>query len=213
MKPAVASLLGSMLLVAALPALPAAETVEPAERIGDFYLLPDSRLDQVYLRDGVDFSDYDKVMIDTVALWYAQGGSFRPPYVDVARMELYFRTALVKALMEGYQIVDEPGPGVLQIHAELIDLKTTPATEEGLSQLRRYRFPTAPGHVTLVGQFHDAESGMVIARAADMDKAEGDPTLAEPVENWEQIEQAFARWAVVVRAFLDEAHASTSAAE
>src|SRR5689334_16749132 len=88
--------------------------------LGDYSKLkprPDSQLIYNYVYENpnkVYSSKYDKFLIDAVTVFPSKDADFKGINAnDLALLEKYFHDSLVKALTEnnGYQVVEEPGPG------------------------------------------------------------------------------------------------------
>ncbi len=123
-------------------------------------------------------------------------------------LKSWFQDAVVEALSGdgGYRIVDIPGPDVLRITAELIDLivriPTQRTSGRGGMAVRSY------GEVTAVLEVRDSQSGEILARAADR----RDPT-ATAAQEMVEVRASFVRsdtrrlfgfWAGLLRQRLDQ---------
>ena len=172
----------------------------------------DSRLDEVYIKTGVDFSHYHSIMIDAISVWYPDQYSPSPENVEKARANLaraqdLFRQTIREALADRYSVTDKPGKDVLRIHAEFVDLRAIPQGGDIPVELARYDFETKPGHITLVAQLLDSQSGDLLARAADVGQQES--IGGDGLVNWDAISSDFDYWAEIFRTWLDEVHASS----
>jgi hypothetical protein len=138
-----------------------------------FSKLDGTRLDHVYVRDGVDLTAYHALLLDAISVWYPTVSAPADTDSDVARVNLeraqeLFRDAIVDAVGASFAIVERPGAGVLRVHAEFIDLRSIGPDEPLPADLARYSFRTKPGHVTMVGTLYDSLSGEELVRAADL---------------------------------------------
>lgn len=164
--------------------------------------LQDSRLDAVYIKTGIDFARYTSVLIDSVSVWYPPGGG--PSGAEIATMEQMFRDALAESLKGGYKIVTTPNRHALRLHTEFVDLSSLTPDAAVPEEFRRYKFKTASGHITLVGELRDSRTGELLARAADLG-------LGEMWVQGGQLDQVslavdFRRWAGIFRVWMDEVH-------
>jgi len=170
----------------------------------------DSTLDEVYLKDGVDFSRYSAVMIDGISVWRPSNHILSPEDAKTARANLaraqdLFIESVSNALSDRYTVVGAPGKNVLRVQVEFIDLRALAPGEELPSDLDRLRVRTKPGHITMIARLLDSRSGEVLARAADLGKREAFGTYT--LIDWEAIASDFEYWALVFRGWLDQMHA------
>jgi hypothetical protein len=147
--------------------------------VDGLYRVDNSRLQIAYMKPDIDLDRYTAFMLDPVAVAYQRDpggrtGAGAPAGVDAnfaltaAEMDEltgYFREAVVEALGRdgAYRIVETPGPDVLRITAQLIDLIVRLPRPTGAAQgvTRSY------GEVTLVLEVRDSQSGEILAMAAD----------------------------------------------
>ncbi len=80
----------------------------------------------VWVDPGVDLARYQRFLIEPVQVRLAEDAAHKT--VDPAELKAladYLREALVKALSPTYQVVKEPGPGVLRMRVAITDLVPT----------------------------------------------------------------------------------------
>lgn len=166
----------------------------------------DSALDEVYFKNGVDFSRYMAVMIDDISVWRPSTHVLSPEDAKTARANLaraqdLFQQTVHDAFSDRYPIVRTPGKDVLRVQVEFIDLRALAPGEALPADLNRLRFRTQPGHITMIARLLDSTSGEQLARAADLgkQKSHGSYTLVD----WEAIASDFDYWARVFRGWLD----------
>lgn len=76
-----------------------------------------------YEKPGLNLSAYQTLMIDPLVVWNnpdPKDGGINA--VDLWQLQLTFRERIVKALDNGYTVVDQPGPNVLRLRAALTDV-------------------------------------------------------------------------------------------
>jgi len=76
-----------------------------------------------YVDSTVDFSKYQKLLVDRIKVWYKEGGDYKgidPD--DLKALTDYFHQAIVEAVGDDYTVVNEPGPDVLRVRIALTDL-------------------------------------------------------------------------------------------
>ena len=83
-------------------------------------------LDLLYLPDGTfeRLAEYDKLMVDQPEIWIDEDSEYRGTKPDnIKAIADLVREALIRRTEErGYEIVEQPGPGVLYIRVALTDL-------------------------------------------------------------------------------------------
>jgi len=77
----------------------------------------------LYHNPAMDKARYKKLMIDPIRIWTKDNGW--PKEGDSARDELveYFHQAILKAVSDSYPVVDKPGPDVLRLRVAVTDLE------------------------------------------------------------------------------------------
>ncbi|NNE04330.1 MAG: DUF3313 family protein [Xanthomonadales bacterium] len=169
----------------------------------------DTTLDEVYLKDGVDFGRYQSVMIDGISVWRPSAHVLSPEDAVTARANLakaqdLFFSSVGNALSDRYAVVKAAGKNVLRVQVEFIDLRALAPGEDLPADLDRLRVRTKPGHITMIARLLDSRSGEVLARAADLGKREAFGTYT--LIDWEAIASDFDYWALVFRGWLDQMH-------
>jgi hypothetical protein len=169
----------------------------------------DSTLDEVFIKQGADFSRYKTIMIDPVSVWYPD--EFAPPpekreilNANLAKAQNLFCESISKAISDRYTVTSKPSKNVLRLHVEFVDLRAAKQATELPSALARYEFHTRPGHITMIGQMFDASSDEQLARVADLGKQQsvgGDGQV-----DWDAIASDFDYWANVFSTWLDKIH-------
>ncbi|MEM7283158.1 MAG: DUF3313 family protein [Pseudomonadota bacterium] len=190
-----------IILLLALIGCTSSGTPAPLHRV------PSDKVDLLFSGNNLDLSKYDQVLVDPLSIWYSTPNNeeWTPDPKVLERMRGHFWDALVHELEErgGYEIVRDPGPRVLHVHAEIVDLKicvscTAPVPD---SRLQRYRFRLVPGQITLVAELRDSQTGEVLLRAADLERPH-----EEALDSWEEVRVEFHRWARILRERLDDSH-------
>jgi hypothetical protein len=169
----------------------------------------DSTLDDVFIKQGVDFSRYKTVMIDPVSVWYPDEFAPSPENLErvnsnLAKAQDLFRESIGNAISDSYAVTDKPGKNVLRLHVEFIDMRAAKQDTDLPARLARYEFNTRPGHITMIVQFFDASSGEQLARAADLGKQQSAGGNGQI--DWDAIASDFEYWANVFSTWLDSIH-------
>jgi hypothetical protein len=187
-----------------IAALGACTTVE----VDSYRRVPESRADMAYVREDTDFSRYQRLYPQPLEIYYNEGAGAPTPE-NLERMRAIFRRVFLAELDGKYEISNEPAKDALGIRASLVDLRGDVNADSELytGQLRSL---VADGQLTFFMELSDSMSGVVLARAADLDRPE--PELVSSSETirdtadvpWPRVEAAAQRWAAMFRVFLDE---------
>ena len=155
-------------------------------------------VEQAYIQPGADFSKYTKLMTDGLEIYYPQSDA-APPEEQLERIRESFRSAFSDAIGDDYEVVNAPGPDVLMVKAQLIDMKVTGAAGD-YNPSGRLRDLVARGELTFLMEMIDSESGDVLARAGDRTK---DVSTSGDAAEWAEVDKAARYWAGLFRNWLD----------
>ncbi len=157
-------------------------------------------LDSSYIATDADFSQYDRLLIDDMGIFFPASAPTSKD--DLARIRQIFRQSFMQELT-GYEITQEPGPGMLRVTASLVDLRN--ATYAEIPDMRRdMRNIARPGALLFMMELKDSGTNRVLARAGDSTAA---PQFATPESmqvDWTSVESAAQHWAALFRVFLDQ---------
>jgi len=165
---------------------------------GSFNRVPNTAVEYAYINQQADFSQYTKLMNGGLEIYYPENEE-RPDPAEIDRIRGYFRDAFTRAIGDDYEIVAEPGPGVLKVRGQVIDMKmTSGGTVTDVNG--RLRDLVAHGELTFLMEMSDSVSGQVLARAgdksSDISAGKGDAT-------WDDVRRAAEYWAGLFRNWLD----------
>jgi hypothetical protein len=164
-----------------------------------------------WLKPGVDFTKYSKIMLDHVIFFFADDsenkGIDTSDLGDIAdRCDL----ALVTALKESYSIVTEPGPDVVRIRFAITDLKQSRPVLSGVSSVLPIGLGislvkkgatgswTGSGVTKAAVMILDSMTSEVIAVARDDYSAK----FTERFTKWGSVEEAFKFWGEKLKQFM-----------
>lgn len=154
-------------------------SVAPSGFLGDYSQLAPGREGQarlIYINPEADFSLYDKIMIQPVALWDPErSAAVATPTPDQRRFVERLQSALTVQLGQDFQLVDEAQPGTLS-------LRTAITRAEGASAGIEVELVDVMSRTRLVGAVDDQE----VAPTVDADTT--DP-----------LGETFDRWAALIR--------------
>ena len=125
----------------------------------------------------------------------SQEGSRKDPAGSGGTVHNYGHRVLEKG---GYPVVTESAPDVLRITAELADVYIN--APDTMSAGRSYSFVMSAGHMTLVAELRDSETGQIMARVFDQREARNDHylQLSTSVSNSAEAREAVRMWANVL---------------
>ena len=184
----------AMVAALVLSAIAGCTTVESQS----FNVAKGTNVDSAQIATDADFGRYDRLQAEEMGIFFPPNSA--TPAADVQRIRQIFRTAFIGEL-QGYTIVQKPGPSTMKVQASLIDLRN--ASGDSIPQLRSSLQDVAQsGSLVFLMEMQDSESGRVLARAADSASA---PTFASAGQttDWSSVEDAANRWASLFRQFLD----------
>lgn len=165
-----------------------------------------------------DFGGYTGVIVDPVGVSLDRdsaplrpGSTFEYSEKDLLKLEEWLGEVVherfVEAIRAGqrYSLGQEPGPGVLRIHARLVDVRLN--APDLPTPSRTEQWARSAGEWTLVAELVDTQSGEVVARLVDrwIDPEEQYMQRMTRVENLRALQRAADAWALAVRRHLDVA--------
>jgi hypothetical protein len=168
-----------------------------------------------WLKPGVDFGKYNKVMLDSVIFFFADSSGYKG--IDPqALKELADACDLqgINVLKGTYPIVAEPGPDVVRIRFAITDLEqsrpvlsavtTVVPIGLGISIIKKGATGSWTGSGATGAELMaiDSMTGDVIAVAQDKKTA----GFTERFSKWGSAEDAFKFWGERLKLFLDQAH-------
>jgi len=167
---------------------------------GSFHRVPNSAVEYAYINQEADFSKYTKLLSGGLEIYYPEGEETPDP-ADLERIRGYFRDAFVSAIGDAYEIVTEPGPDVLKVSAQIVDMKISPggAVFEPSGRLRDV---VAHGELTFLMEMSDSVTGQALARAGDKSS---DISADRDDATWDDVQRAAEYWAGLFRNWLDSA--------
>jgi hypothetical protein len=95
--------------------------------LGDYSKLqagPEGGVDQRYIKEGVNFKQYNKIMLDQVRFYFKNDAADKG--IDAAEMKELadtFHKDIIAALGSAYPLVARPGPNVMRIRIAITDME------------------------------------------------------------------------------------------
>lgn len=167
-----------------------------------------------WLKPGVDFGKYTKVMIDSVIFYLAADSEHKG--IDGNEMKELtdaFNLEIANAFKDKYPIVSESGPDVLRIRLAITDIKqSSPGLSAvssvipiglGVSVVKKGATDSWTGSGATTAEFLaiDSMTNEVVGAAKDSRSA----GFTERFSKWGSAKEAFKFWAGRIRAFMDSA--------
>jgi hypothetical protein len=157
----------------------------------------------MWIKPGVDFTQYKKVMVDYVVFAFADDSEYKG--IDANEMKQIAdkaSLALVTAIQKAFPVVSEPGPDVIRIRTAIVDMKQSRPVLSGVSSVMPVGLAvslvkrgttdswTGSGATTAELMAIDSMSNEVLAAGQDQ-KAAG---FTERFTSWGSVEDAFKFW-------------------
>jgi hypothetical protein len=205
------------LLMLALSAAPgiAADTAQNSGFLGDYSKLQpaaDNPSVRLWIDKSYDLKPYTKVLLDPVEVWVSPGSEYKGASPDVLkRMSDNFNASFRKALQNGYQLVQKPGPDVLHIKLAITGInlvKPDKNPADFLPIVFILRAATGANdqmNVVLTGEMQVLTPDNRVVAAA-VARGTGDQTVVEKQAiTWKELQTITDNWAKGLRRRLDEA--------
>jgi Protein of unknown function (DUF3313) len=189
----------------------------------DYSLLKPGLADQaalVYINPNVQWSQYDKIMLEPVEFWDGENSSISPE--DQHMLTSYFYNQLKTDLQKNFTLVDQGGPGVMVLQVALINAKAaTPVMRSVSLVVPQIRLANAlqsmatgsyafVGSAEAAGKVTDSQSGQLLAAA--IDQREGGTSIKAAAQwQWGDAESAMNLWAEKTSARLASFRSGTAA--
>src|SRR5512143_54951 len=182
------------------------ETTDVSGFLDDYSVLRPGGPDEVALvyRDpDVAWTSYDKVLFEPVTLWRSGRKSLDSvPEHDLLRLIADFEGAVRRRLGEDFELVDQPGAGVMRIRLAITDARASDPVLDVLraratSNATRGEGPVGPEtrrfieQAQIEGDIRDATTDRLLAAGVDRRRREG----ALPVDTWANVDRALDFWA------------------
>ncbi len=177
----------------------------------------------VYLRDGIDFSGYDKVALMDCHVAFRKNWErdqrsatgFRIRDEDILEIKEKLATEFRKVFTEeltkkGTTVVKDSGTGVLVLRPAVINLDI--AAPDVIKPGRTKTFTTSAGSMTLYLEVFDGVTAELLARVFDPKKARdyGRMSVTNGVTNKAEADRILKQWAGALGDYLQQARASAT---
>ncbi len=185
------------------------------ENYPEFKSGPKGGADFVYMKEGVDFKRYNKIMMDHVVLYFKDDAEYKGIHPEeLNEMSNAFHKAIADNLEGAYPLVDKPGSDVMRLRFAITDvvasnpgmgtISTVMPIGLAISTIKKgaTRSHTGVGQASIEVEILDSMTNERIAAAIDT-KPGG---KIEGFTKWGAVKGAFEFWAKRLRHWLDETH-------
>ena len=176
---------------------------------------PEDGLKERYLKPGVDFKKYDKIMLDSVVFFLAEDAEYKGINAeDMKELSDAFNKAVVDIVGKNYMLVGNPGPDVMRVRVAITKLKPSKPGSATMTTVMPVGLAFsllkkgAAGEYSGVGstgievEFLDSLTNERIGAAVDYKPGGKMSGFAK----WSASKEAFEFWAGRLKTFLDETH-------
>lgn len=169
---------------------------------------------RLYLADGVDWSNYRRVLIDPVTIWRVEGEAMSISMDDAQRVANNFAVLLRHSLREDYEVVDSPTADTLRVQVAVTEItRAAPVmnvitsavpVSHTVGALQAYvgLKPPFSGASQVELRVMDATSATVLMES--IDRRIGTRHLVGAWESWKAVDDAMAFWSQQLRYVLCE---------
>jgi Protein of unknown function (DUF3313) len=176
-------------------------------------------IDLAYTRPGATLAGYSRVKLEPIDVSFHKDWDLT---MSRSRIKLSaedrenIRTGVAKIVYEefvkelqnksSYQVVNEPGPDVLRVKTNILNLYVA-APDTGTTGRSR-TYTVTSGEMTIVAELYDSETGEILARVIDRSEARraGTLMLTNSATNADDARSIASTWARILRSGLDRAH-------
>ena len=107
--------------------------------LGDYAQLKpgsDDRAALIYVNPDIDFKPYTKLMFERVSVFLSHTSESREIDPTILKeLTDFYQNALLEAVKDGYEVVDQPGPDVLWVRVAITDVVPSNPTSNTLSSI------------------------------------------------------------------------------
>ena len=186
--------------------------------LGDYSLLQPGGQGQAlyrYVAPNINWSQYNAVMIDPVTFWDAADSSVSPE--EQQNLCTYFYNKLRESMVKHFQVVDQPGPGVMRLQVAITNataavpvLRTASVVIPQMRIINRLKeFATGSfafvGSARAEGKVTDSVTGQILAEALDQQMG-GNNIQTAATWQWQDAQRAIDHWCDLTATRLNELH-------
>jgi hypothetical protein len=176
-------------------------------------------IDKAWKRPGASLAGYSRILIRPVSVAFSKnwnprdyGGTFGLKSEQVEKMrsslgKLANDTFAKELAKGGYAVATAPGENVLDVEAQIVDLKVNGPDVDSSMNVKTYVF--SAGEMRLLVTLRDSITGTTLYRASDFKRGPDRGRLEITSDVWNRVEAelALTGWARQLKAALDAAKA------
>ena len=186
--------------------------------LGDYSKLgpgPEGGVAQRYIKQGVNFKQYNKIMMDQVRFYFKDDAEDKGIDADeMKELADSFHRAVIDALGSAYPLTAKPGPHVMRLRVAITDMELPNRAINAVSTVLPVGLAlstvksgvtgkgTGCGEVSMEFQMLDSQTNQVLG--AGVDRRSGGKI--DSMSKFGTAEEAFKFWAQRLRTWLDEVH-------
>jgi len=186
--------------------------------LGDYSKLqagPEGGVAQRYIKEGVDFKKYNKIMLDQVRFYFKDDAGDKGIDADeMKELSDTFSRDVIDALGSAYPLVAKPGPNVMRLRVAITDMDLPNRGINAISTVLPVGLAistvksgvtgkgTGCGEVSMEFQILDSQTNTVLAQGVDR-RSGG---KLDSMSKFGTAEEAFKFWAQRLRTWLDDVH-------
>ena len=174
---------------------------------------PKHGADEVYIKDGIDFSQYDSIMVDHVLFYLKKDAQDKGINADeMKELADEFHKALVEAVGSSYTLVNQAGPNVMRIRTAITNLEPNKRIVSGVTTIVPVGLAlsvvkkgvtgehTGVGETGMEIEFLDSQTNERLVAAVD----EHPGGKLKGMTKWGSASDAFKFWAKTLRTRLEQ---------
>ena len=176
---------------------------------------PEGGVAERYIKKGVDFKKYNRIMLDSVVFFLAEDAEYKGISAeDMKELSDTFNKAAVDALGKAYPLVSEPGADVMRVRVAITKLKPSNPAQSAMTTVLPVGLAFSLVKKGATGEFAGVGSTGIEVEildsltqeriAAAVDYKPGGKMSG--FEKWSASKEAFEFWTGRLKAFLDDAH-------
>ena len=154
----------------------------------------------LWIKQGTDFTKYNKFMIDGVVFYFADNSKYKGIDPQVMKdLADTFNKAIVEAFQGKYEIVSEPGPDVLRIRMAITGFKQSRPALSAVSSIMPVGMAVSTVKKGATGSW--TGSGATSAELMTLDSMTNDVLSAAVDERSAGFTERFSKWVSAEEAF------------
>lgn len=187
--------------------------------LGDYSQLKkggDNEAQLIYIRPGVNWTQYNKVIIDPITVYAIPGNPLaKLPKDQLNALASYLYATVQEQLKQDCQIVDQPGPGTMRLRIALTEASSgkpvlgvmssiaPPAVALSTLKMAITGSGTGTGHARVEMEVLDAQTRQRLAAAVDAQSGNKRDFFGN-FNRWDDARDAFDNWAAKLHTRLQE---------